>query len=202
MKTFIQIARLTRSLTLAVVAVALAGCATAGRSADTPRPQPAPLARFDLPSYVVASNGRLVNDGEKLAGRIGRGTYDVDIGPTDAKGRGPTGEIDVQIRPTAQGYDVNGIWNGGPISLRVDQNGIHGFASRQPDFEDGSVESCHYDVVKLRGRPAFTVYEHCAGLPDRRPLRFDLGRQSSADLRDRDTGLLLIAYLLAPPTRN
>jgi hypothetical protein len=194
-----RITSLAAALTAGAVTLAL-GCA----GGQPPAPaQPEPLIRVDSPSSFAhrTNKGRLVNDGERLMGKIEGQLYNVEIGRDRAWGQGPTGRIDVRLEDRPRGYAVNGTWNGGAISFLVSSEGIHGMASRQVALVDPGLKNCHYDVVKQRGRPSLLVYERCPGLPDNQPLRFDLPPAASADLADRNTGLLVIAYLLAPPSR-
>jgi hypothetical protein len=64
------------------------------------------------------------------------------------------------------------------------------------------MRQCHFAAQKQRGRAAYTVLERCPGLPDDRPLRFDLQRGTVSEMTEPNTALLLIAHMLATPSRR
>jgi hypothetical protein len=150
------------------------------------------------PARLTAPDGRLTIEGDRLTGRIKGGTYAVQIAADRARGQGALGAIDVSVRKLGQGFGIEGVWNGGPISFVVSDTAVRGSADRPQSDEDRSFASCHYDVEKLRGRATYAGREECLGVTN--PVRFDLAAQAASGLHDARTAVLLIAYLLAPPT--
>jgi hypothetical protein len=151
----------------------------------------------ERPGQLLGPGAQLSVAGDLLAGRINGGRYDLKMVAGGAAGSGPLGAIDVHVAQVAQGYDVEGIWNGARISFVVSKNAIRGSALRQVSGEDPGLESCSYDVEKLWRRTVYAGRETCPGLDT--PVRFDVQPANATGLDDQTTAVLIIAYLLAPP---
>jgi hypothetical protein len=151
----------------------------------------------ERPGQLLGPDARLSLEGGVLAGQIKGGRYEVKMVPGGAQGSGPLGRVDVRIEPVAQGYHVDGIWNGARISFVVGKNAIRGNALRQVSDEDRGLENCWYDVEKLWRRTVYAGHETCPGLDE--PVRFDLKPATSLGLDDETTAVLMIAFLVAPP---
>lgn len=141
---------------------------------------------------------RLMVDRDLVSGKVNGGVYAVQVEAGRAHGRGALGAIDVQVSKLAQGYGVDGTWNGERITFVVTDDAIRGSADRPVSDQDRSVERCHYDVEKVRGRASYAGHEECLEVP--RPLRFDF-QPGTAGLDER-TAVMLIAYLVAPPVEG
>jgi len=146
---------------------------------------------------LVGPGVRLMVDRDVVSGHVNGGAYAVQVESGNAHGRGPLGAIDLRLRKLAQGYGVDGTWNGEPVTFVVTADSIRGSADRPVSDQDRSVERCRYDVETVHGRAAWSGREDC--LEVTRPVRFDFRPRSSTSLDDERTAVMLIAYLVAPP---
>jgi hypothetical protein len=192
MDTAIRVARLT--FIIGVTGLA-GGCATT-RDA-VPAASRGPIID-QHPEELVGPETRLAIDHGVLTGRAKGGLYDVQIRRDGATGIGPFGPIDVRVTKRAEGYRVEGTWNGGPMSFVVSDKAIRGTALRQVSDEDRGFESCWYDVEKLLRQSSYAGREECEGTNS--PVRFDVPSKASIGLSDEETAVLIIAYVVTPPT--
>jgi hypothetical protein len=149
------------------------------------------------PARLIGEDASLTIDHGVLGGRLDGGQYDVRITPDAAKGSGPMGPIDVQIKRVASAYDVSGLWNGGHLHFRVSESGAEGNVLKQISADDRGYQSCHYEIERLRSTSGYTGLSECLGAAE--PLRFEIRPRRAADMTDEQNVILLVAYFAAPP---
>ncbi len=151
----------------------------------------------DGTARLVGPGANLTIDHGVLAGTLEGGQYYVDISAQAARGRGPLGPIDVQIKRVAGGYDLTGLWNGGRVKFLIGERGARGQLLRQISPEDPGLRACDYDIQKLREKPRYSGLARCLGDPS--PRRFDVDPRPIKALTDEENAILLLAYFAAPP---
>jgi hypothetical protein len=142
---------------------------------------------------VTASSGAARADAHDLAGQIAGGDYRVSIAADRARGTGPRGPIDLQLTRLPTGYDVQGIWNGGPVHFVMDGRSIRGQATRHATDSIATM-SCRYDIGRTGDSAPLSGLSWCQG---RAPARLQL-QPGLADLSRPQNVVLLLAYLTAP----
>jgi hypothetical protein len=187
---------------VAAVAVSLAavtaGCASSGNARPGEFPDRSADRIIDAGSArLVGPDASLHLDHGVLAGTLEGGSYRVAVTSDSARGSGPLGPIDLQIKSVAGGHDLSGVWNGGPVHFLIGDQGARGELLRQISAGNPGQESCDYDIKKLHNKATYSGIARCLG--EEHPLRFDLQARAPAALTGEENAILLLAYFAAPP---
>jgi hypothetical protein len=153
------------------------------------------MTRLSFATIVAATalSGAAQANAHDLAGQIAGGDYRVTIAADRAQGTGPQGPIDVQLIRRGSGYDVRGVWNGGPVHFLMSDRSVRGQATRHASDSIATV-GCRYDISRTRDSAPLSGLSWCQG---RAPAQIEL-RSGLADLSRPQNVVLLLAYLTAP----
>jgi hypothetical protein len=148
------------------------------------------------PGLLVGPQGGLhIRDGV-MVGRLAGGAYDVRIEPGVARGRGPLGTIDVRITRTAEGHQLDGLWNGGRIDLIVTDRVVRGRVVRPVAVGDRGYDTCRYDIGRFGDGAVYSGTVRC--LQQGKVLRVEVHPRAQHNMTDPQNVLLLVADLTAP----
>jgi hypothetical protein len=147
------------------------------------------------PPRLLGDRTDLAVSGDRVSGWLDGERYDAVLAGDRATGRGPNGKIDLQFRRNGDALEIVGTWNGQPLHMTSSPNELRADVVRRAASGSEGMERCHFDLGTTRGQLTGPV--SCLGRED--DLRLTLQPTDAAVLRQRDSLLLLAAFLGSPP---
>jgi len=145
---------------------------------------------------ITGPNMNLTLDGNELRGFVGAGALSVKLAGDRADGYGPSGPVNVTFGRQGQDVSIDGMWNGGPIHLRVGPDGVHGSVIRRASLRTTASSSCSYNLQE-RSDSVMTGTSTCIGMP--LSTRLEIDPRVREQMTAPQLTLLLVAALGSPP---
>ena len=147
--------------------------------------------------YIKGRAANLKLEDGRLRGLLGSRTMDVKIEDDGASGFGPGGPVALTVSREGDETRVDGLWNGGPVNLRIDGSKLKGSVVVFQGVIGSDEVSCGYNLEKVDVRGALSGTSTCAGMPQQ--TRLEVTGPTATVLKPNELIVLLVAALSAPP---
>lgn len=148
--------------------------------------------------HITGPTGQLKLENGELSGVLGGRSLQVRIEGDQAEGFGPSGPVQIAITREGGALRVDGLWNGGPVHLKLGPEGLRASVIRRGSPVTASQQSCAYTLDRVGPRGAVEGTSICAGMPQE--TRLEIDPRVRAALRPSELSVLLVALLSAPPS--
>jgi hypothetical protein len=140
----------------------------------------------------------LVAEPDRLSGFVEDGRYEVAIANGRAEGRGPRGQVALDLIARGEHeLQVKGLWNGEKVDLLFSDHGIRGRLVHHVSGGAKAVQSCRIGVDERKG-PLVLGPVECLGQPV--PLFYTIQPAPVLHMHEPGVALLLLGYFSAAPS--